>query len=100
MRSSKASLRSSTANRPPYRKKTGRRPGRDRLGNMQNLVSEKPYVPVPPHRGRIWPAILQWYVPRLLRKSYGVTNVDCLNVERLSDSLRAGHGVLLAPNHC
>lgn len=67
---------------------------------MQTLVIDKPYVPVPPHRGRIWPAILGWYAPRMLKKHYGVTKVECVNADRLAASIRAGHGIVIAPNHC
>jgi len=67
---------------------------------MQRIIIDKPYVPVPPHRGRFWPAILSLYVPRLLRKKYGVTRVDCVHADRVKQSLAAGHGILLAPNHC
>src|SRR5262245_16693249 len=67
---------------------------------MQPVVSDKPYVPVPPYRGRIWPELLTTYAPRLARKQYGVAKIECTNVERLTASIKAGHGVLLAPNHC
>jgi hypothetical protein len=67
---------------------------------MQNVVIDKPYVPVPPHRGRVWPMILGWYVPRMLRKKYGVTDLKIVNAQRLAESIAAGHGVLLTPNHC
>ncbi len=67
---------------------------------MQDIVIDKPYVPVPPHRGRIWPAILSMYLPRLLRRKYGVTAVKCVDAQRLRQSIAAGHGVLLTPNHC
>jgi 1-acyl-sn-glycerol-3-phosphate acyltransferase len=67
---------------------------------MQNIIIDKPYVPVPPHRGRIWPAILLFYLPRLLRKKFGVERVEFINADRLSQSIAAGHGILLAPNHC
>jgi 1-acyl-sn-glycerol-3-phosphate acyltransferase len=67
---------------------------------MQNIVIDKPYVPVPPHRGRIWPKILTLYLPRLLRRKFGVVQVDCANAERLAQSIAAGHGVLVTPNHC
>jgi 1-acyl-sn-glycerol-3-phosphate acyltransferase len=67
---------------------------------MQSVVIDKPYVPVPPHRGRIWPAILSRYIPRLLRKNHGVTKVECIHAERLRHSIESGHGVLIAPNHC
>jgi 1-acyl-sn-glycerol-3-phosphate acyltransferase len=69
-------------------------------GGMQNIIIDKPYVPVTPYRGTIWPRLLSLYVPRLLRKKYGVTRVESVHVERLAESIRAGHGVLLAPNHC
>jgi 1-acyl-sn-glycerol-3-phosphate acyltransferase len=67
---------------------------------MQKIVIDKPYVPVPPYRGRLWPWILSLYVPRLLRRKYGIVRVDCVNGRRLRESIAAGHGVLLAPNHC
>jgi len=67
---------------------------------MQNIVIDKPYVPVPPYHGRIWPRILSLYAPRMLRKKYGVVHVECVNAERLKQSVKAGHGVLLTPNHC
>jgi 1-acyl-sn-glycerol-3-phosphate acyltransferase len=67
---------------------------------MQPIIIDKPYVAVPPHRGRIWPAILTHYLPRFLRKKYGVTQIDCVNADRLKQSINVGHGVLLAPNHC
>ena len=44
--------------------------------------------------------ILSLYVPRLLRKKYGVTDVQIVNPERLKQSISAGHGILLTPNHC
>ncbi len=66
---------------------------------MQNIVIDKPYVPVPPHRGKLWPWLLSMYVPRMLRKKYGVEQVQCINADRLRDSLKAGHGILLTPNH-
>jgi 1-acyl-sn-glycerol-3-phosphate acyltransferase len=67
---------------------------------MQNIIIDKPYVPIPPYHGRLWPSILSRFAPRMLRKKYGVTKVDCVNTQRLVDSIRAGHGILLAPNHC
>ena len=66
---------------------------------MQNIVIDKPYVPVPPHRGRFWPKILSFYLPRLLRKRFGVERVDIVHEDRLRASLSQGHGIMLAPNH-
>ena len=67
---------------------------------MQNILIDKPYVPVPPYRGRIWPKILLRYLPRLLRKKYGVSRVECVDAQLLGQSIAAGHGVMLTPNHC
>jgi 1-acyl-sn-glycerol-3-phosphate acyltransferase len=67
---------------------------------MQNVVIDRPYVPVRPRSGWLWPKLLGYYVPRLLRKSYGVVRVEFEGVDRLQASLRAGHGILLASNHC
>jgi 1-acyl-sn-glycerol-3-phosphate acyltransferase len=67
---------------------------------MQTIVIDKPYVPVPPHRWRVWPVMLGFYLPRLLRKKYGVTRVDCVHADRLRQSISSGNGVLLTPNHC
>jgi len=67
---------------------------------MQRIVIDKPYVPVPPYRGRAWARVLAWYMPRLLHKKFGVARIDCLHADRLAGSIAAGHGVILAPNHC
>lgn len=67
--------------------------------DMHRVVSEKPYKFVPPSRGKFWPAILKYYLPRNLRTQWGVEQVECRGAERLKASLDAGHGILLAPNH-
>ena len=67
---------------------------------MQNVVVEKPYVFVPPRHGRFWQALLRLYVPRYLRSQHGVVATEFLGVEHVRRSIAAGHGVLLAPNHC
>ena len=67
---------------------------------MQKVIIEKPYEFIPPHRGAWWPAILKHYIPHYLRKTHGLENVECRNVERLAESIRAEHGIVLAPNHC
>jgi 1-acyl-sn-glycerol-3-phosphate acyltransferase len=66
---------------------------------MQAIVVAKPYKFVPPHRGNLWPALLGPVLPRLLRRE-GIASVQCRGVEKLAASVRAGHGVMLAPNHC
>ncbi len=68
---------------------------------MQNILIEKPYRFTPP---------ITWYWPQriltklgmfqvLLRREYGVVDHECRNVDRLRDSIKAGHGIMLTPNH-
>lgn len=67
-----------------------------------SVVVEKPYRFVPPHRGNLWPSLIQRLrlVDRYLRKKDGVVSYECRHAERLATSLDAGHGILLASNHC
>lgn len=67
---------------------------------MQNIVIDKPYVPVPPYHGRLWPMALMGLMSRVLRKKFGITQIECVNVDRLKEAIRARHGILLTPNHC
>jgi len=67
---------------------------------MQNVIIDKPYRFIPPCHSRLWPPILRLLVPRLLNKCHGITRVECRGVEHLRESLAAGQGILLAPNHC
>jgi 1-acyl-sn-glycerol-3-phosphate acyltransferase len=67
---------------------------------MQNIVIDKPYRFVPPYTGRWWFPFLRFYVPWTVRRSYGVQQIEFTGLEHLSASLEAGHGVMLAPNHC
>ncbi|MFV1963927.1 MAG: lysophospholipid acyltransferase family protein [Pirellulaceae bacterium] len=69
---------------------------------MQNIIIEKTYTFIPPHRGNWWPSLIQfldlhgWY----LRRNDGVVDYEIRNADRLKASLEAGHGVMLTPNHC
>ena len=69
---------------------------------MQDIIIEKPYQFVPPHRGNFLPkAILKLgLVPWYLKKYEGVVSHQLHGVDHLRESMRMGHGVLLAPNHC
>jgi 1-acyl-sn-glycerol-3-phosphate acyltransferase len=67
---------------------------------MQNIVIDKPYVFVPPHRSPWWPRLLQRFVRRRLLRTYGVAAVECHGLDKLRASLKAGNGIVLAPNHC
>ncbi|HUG92179.1 MAG TPA: 1-acyl-sn-glycerol-3-phosphate acyltransferase [Planctomycetaceae bacterium] len=66
---------------------------------MQQVVFEDPYEFVPPYRGTLWSSffrrILRWY----LRRAYGVTAYEVRGVERLKESMAAGHGIILSVNH-
>jgi hypothetical protein len=66
---------------------------------MQPIVVTDPYRFVPPKSGVILPRLLGLWLPRHLRRTYGVVSVRCRGIERLRASLAAGHGVLLASNH-
>lgn len=69
---------------------------------MQNIIIEKPYEFVPPMRSRLGSRIIrklrlfEWW----LRKAEGVVAFECRHVERFEASRAAGHGIMLAPNHC
>jgi 1-acyl-sn-glycerol-3-phosphate acyltransferase len=67
---------------------------------MQNIVIDKPYRFVPPHHSAFWPNLMRFYVRRHLRKAYGIGTYEFLGLDRLKASLSAGHGIMLAPNHC
>jgi 1-acyl-sn-glycerol-3-phosphate acyltransferase len=66
---------------------------------MNSVVSDKPYVPVLPYRGTLWPRMLNRYIPRYLRWGYGTAKVEIVGAEKLGGSIAAGHGVLITPNH-
>ena len=69
---------------------------------MQDIIIEKPYEFVPPHRGNWWPTIAQRFrlIDRWLRRSHGVVSYECRHVERLTKSISAANGIMLTPNHC
>ena len=67
---------------------------------MQNVVIDKPYVFIPPRLNRFWLWLVRRFLPRRLRKDYGINAVECLGAEKLRASLEAGHGIMLVGNHC
>jgi 1-acyl-sn-glycerol-3-phosphate acyltransferase len=69
------------------------------LALMQEIIFERPYVPVPPYHGRLWPKILIPLAKHILQRSYGIISTDVKHTERLRESLAGGHAVLLAVNH-
>lgn len=66
---------------------------------MIPIVHDQPYRFVPPYPGTFWARALKPLLPGYLRRVWGIETVEFRNPERLHESLRAGHGVLLAPNH-
>jgi len=71
-------------------------PGAD----MQKIVIAEPYEFVPPRADRVWPQVLWPLVWGQLDVMHGIQAVEGVNVERLQDSQRKGHGIILASNHC
>ncbi len=68
---------------------------------MQRIVFEEPYEFIPPYRGLWWPNFIQYFslYRRYLRKDEGIVDFECRHVERLKQSIAAGHGIMLTPNH-
>jgi 1-acyl-sn-glycerol-3-phosphate acyltransferase len=66
---------------------------------MQAIVVAKPYKFVPPYRGTFWPRVVRPLLPRLLRNE-GFASVEFRGAEKLAASVRAGHGIMITPNHC
>jgi 1-acyl-sn-glycerol-3-phosphate acyltransferase len=67
---------------------------------MQSLIVGKPYEFIPPRYSGFWHRIVRTILPRKLRKDYGVAKIECIGVEKLEASIAAGHGIIIAPNHC
>lgn len=66
------------------------------------VVFDRPYQFVPPHRGSLWPRLIQKLrlVDFYLRHKEGVVSWQCRGLDHLKGSLKRGDGILLAPNHC
>lgn len=66
------------------------------------VILSRPYAFIPPYRGNAWPTAIQKLrlIDRHLRKRECVFDFELRHAERFADSLAAGHGILLAPNHC
>jgi len=67
---------------------------------MQRVVIDEPYKFVPPVYSEWWPNALRLILKPYLRKAYGIHSFEFRHVERLRASLKAGHSIMLAPNHC
>jgi 1-acyl-sn-glycerol-3-phosphate acyltransferase len=66
---------------------------------MHNILIDKPYRFVPPVYGRFWQRLLQLALPSYLRKVHGLHDIQFEGLEAVRASLKAGHSVLLTPNH-
>ena len=68
---------------------------------MQNIIIEKPYQFVAPYRATFWSWLFKLLkIPEWrLRKAEGVVDYEVRNIERLTASIAAGHGILITPNH-
>ena len=66
------------------------------------VILERPYEFVPPVRTPWWPTAIQAFrlIDWHLRRRESVLEYELRNEERFAESLAAGHGILLAPNHC
>jgi 1-acyl-sn-glycerol-3-phosphate acyltransferase len=67
---------------------------------MQNVVIDKPYKFIPPVYGRFWPTVFSPLMPLYLDRAWGVAQVQIRGAALLRESMRQGHGIVLAPNHC
>lgn len=67
---------------------------------MQDLVLDKPYQFIPPYHGNWWPKFIQlFHLQGFYLRPNGVHSHEVRHIERLKDSIAAGHGVMLCPNH-
>jgi 1-acyl-sn-glycerol-3-phosphate acyltransferase len=67
---------------------------------MQNIVIDKPYKFVPPKHSHLWPGLIRPFLPWLVKKYHGIESTEFIGLEKLRHSIDAGHGIVLAPNHC
>lgn len=63
------------------------------------VVSDQPYQFIPPRDNLFWPWLFGKYLPHYLRKVQGIASWELAGREHLEASLKAGHGILVVPNH-
>ncbi len=68
---------------------------------MQDIIIEKPYEFISPHRGTWLPGLIRRFrlFEPYLRRCEGVVDYEIRNLDRFQKSLDEGHGILLTPNH-
>lgn len=64
------------------------------------LVSDQRYNFIPPKRTSLWTWFVATWVRAYLRRAWGLERFDIQGLDHLRASLAAGHGILIAPNHC
>ncbi|MFK7735711.1 MAG: 1-acyl-sn-glycerol-3-phosphate acyltransferase [Pirellulaceae bacterium] len=69
---------------------------------MQDIIVEKPYKFISPHRGDWIPSFIQRFklVDAYLSYFEGVASHEVRGIENLTDSIQRGRGIILSPNHC
>ena len=67
---------------------------------MQEIVFDDKYEFVPPHRGNLWPWVLERVVGWRLRRQFDITAIEVGGVDRLKASIVSGDGIIVAQNHC
>jgi 1-acyl-sn-glycerol-3-phosphate acyltransferase len=69
---------------------------------MQDLIIEKPYRFVPPTKCKfvLWLTCKFNLFHYWLRRAEGICEFEVINAEKITDSIRARHGIVLAGNHC
>src|SRR5207302_575977 len=65
-------------------------PPRDPAARMQNIVIAEPYKFVPPYTGNFWTYPLRWWLPGMVRRSWGVEWPTFRGLDRLRASFQAG----------
>lgn len=66
---------------------------------MHKVVVDEPYKFVPPYRKRWFSWLFRLWLRPFLRRRYGLVQFHYEGLEHLRNSLQAGHGILLCPNH-
>jgi len=66
---------------------------------MHRVVIGEPYKFIPPYRGQWFSWMFRLWLRPYLRKSYGIVQCTYEGLDHVRDSLKAGHGILLCPNH-
>jgi 1-acyl-sn-glycerol-3-phosphate acyltransferase len=67
---------------------------------MQNIIIDKPYKFVAPHKSILWSLALQTLLPLYLRRNYGIDSIEFRGIDHLESSLANDSAIALTPNHC